>query len=420
MLTKAENELLTQTGRDTPCGELMRRYWQPVALGAELAQDTPLPVRVLGEDLVLFRDERGRPALIERWCPHRGTDLSYGRLEDGGLRCIYHGWLFGPNGSCLEQPAEPARSTFKDRIKHRGYPCREAGGLVLAYLGPDKPPPLPLIPFLQVDRSHVFVTKRLNECNYLQANDIDPSHLSFLHRFYDESIVRGDSNQYFKRDVAPEAVLEATPFGLRAYASRDAGNDEVYVRITNFVMPNMQAYVGPPLANPKVERPSDDHGYWMHWHVPIDDVTHWKYVIGYRADAPIDQAYQAAFFEGEVDAEFRPLRNKRNRFLQDRSQMTRTFAGVGGSFQDQDRLAVESGGPITDRTREHLGVADRPTIEQRKLVFRAIEDVRAGRDPLALGRDGTNPFEELVTTSVRLPRGADVRGFWRREPVASA
>lgn len=415
MLTQEQNDLLTQTGRGTPCGALMRAYWQPVALADELVAGTPLPVRLLGEDLVLFREPDGTPALIERFCPHRGMDLSYGRLEDGGLRCLYHGWLFSPAGRCLEQPSEPAESTFKDRVRSAAYPCREAGGLILAYLGAGEPPPLQGLPFLHTGAAHTYVMKRFHRCNYLQANDIDPSHLSFLHRFLDGGLARSESNQYTSKDPAPEAVLEETPFGLRAYASRRHGEDEQYVRITNFIMPNLQSYVGAPLVNPKRERPADDQGYWLHWHVPVDDRSHWKYVVAYRSDAPIERAHFEAMFAGEVDADYRPYRTLENRFLQDRDEMqTRTFAGLGVSFQDQDRLATESQGPIFDRTREHLGVSDRPIIEQRKLMFRAIEDVAAGREPQGLCRDPqTDPYAELVTRSARLPRHADVRGFWR-------
>ncbi|HZT06222.1 MAG TPA: Rieske 2Fe-2S domain-containing protein, partial [Chloroflexota bacterium] len=141
MLTKEENDLLTQTGPGTPCGELMRRYWQPAALSEELPPGgAPVPVRLLGEDLVLFRDDAGHPGLLSLHCPHRGADLSYGRLEDGGIRCIYHGWLFDVSGRCLEQPGEPAGSTFHERIRHTAYPCVEKNGIIFAYLGPGEPP----------------------------------------------------------------------------------------------------------------------------------------------------------------------------------------------------------------------------------------------------------------------------------------
>jgi phenylpropionate dioxygenase-like ring-hydroxylating dioxygenase large terminal subunit len=192
MLTKEENALVTETGPGTPCGELLRRYWQPVALSEELPPGgAPLPVRVMSEDLVLYRDEQGQPGLLGLHCPHRGADLSYGRLEDGGLRCLYHGWLFDRAGRCLEQPGEPAGSTFHTRIRHTAYPCQEAGGMILAYMGPGEPPPLPNYGCFDVPASHVVPTKLFHDANYLQGNEgnIDLVHVSLLH--------------YTKRDPQP-------------------------------------------------------------------------------------------------------------------------------------------------------------------------------------------------------------------------
>ena len=148
MLNKEQNDLITLTDAGTPGGELMRRYWHPVALSEELSADTPVPTRILGEDLVLFRDPTGQPRLIGRYCPHRGVDLSYGRLDKGGLRCIYHGWLMSGDGRCLEQPGEPAASDYKDKIRHPAYPCHEAGGLILTYMGPAPAPRVPALPFM--------------------------------------------------------------------------------------------------------------------------------------------------------------------------------------------------------------------------------------------------------------------------------
>src|SRR3954452_19539881 len=172
MLSKEENDLLTQVGPGTPCGDLMRRYWQPVALAEELPTGgAPLPVRMFGEDLVLFRDDEGKPGLLGLHCPHRGADLSYGRLEDGGLRCIYHGWLFDRNGRCLEQPGEPAGSTFHERIRPTAYPCVEKGGVIITYMGPGQAPLVPNYDFLTAPEDYRFVTKLYQDCNYLQGNE---------------------------------------------------------------------------------------------------------------------------------------------------------------------------------------------------------------------------------------------------------
>src|SRR5579884_897767 len=244
MLTAEQNALITQTGPGTPGGKLFRCYWQPVALSEELPPDgAPIPVRVLGEDLVLFRGEDGLPGLLGLRCSHRGTDLSYGRVEDGGLRCLYHGWLYDARGRCLDQPGEPAGSTFCQRIRHTAYPCREMGGMILAYLGPGEPPLVPAYPFLHVPEGHVSVTKIFQECNYLQANEgnQDPVHLSFLHRINMDAV---DYN-LLQVDTQPRVEIEETSWGIRIYAIRDMGEGRHYVRLTNPVFPNLTAFRGP-------------------------------------------------------------------------------------------------------------------------------------------------------------------------------
>ena len=185
-MTKEENDLLTQTGPGTPCGQLMRCYWQPVVLSEELSGGTARNVRLLGEDLVLFRDDKERPGLLEIHCSHRGADLSYGRVEDGGLRCIYHGWLYDICGRVLDQPSEPGGGKDRHLITHLAYPCQEASGVVFAYMGKGQPPVFPKLEFLSVPENQVHVEKRFHECNYLQGNEgnIDFYHLSFLHYNY--------------------------------------------------------------------------------------------------------------------------------------------------------------------------------------------------------------------------------------------
>src|SRR6266545_73081 len=217
-MLKEENELLTQVGPGTPCGELMRSYWQPVALAEELPEGgPPVPVRIMGEDLVLFRDEACRPGLLGIHCAHRGADLSYGRLEGGGLRCIYHGWLYDISGRCLEQPGEPAGSTFHERIRHAAYPCQEIGGVILAYLGSGDPPPLPAYEFLLAPDARRFNGKGFRDCNYLQGNEgnIDPQHLGLLHR----TAADGDSSTVtiHARYLTPTIETENVDTGVRLY-----------------------------------------------------------------------------------------------------------------------------------------------------------------------------------------------------------
>ena len=185
MLTAEENQLLTRTGPGTPCGELLRRYWQPVALSEQLPPGgPPLPIQIMSEELVIFRDQHGQVGLLDLHCSHRAADLSYGRIEDGGLRCIYHGWLYDVKGRCLETPAEPEGSNLKLTIRHPAYPCQEAGGAVFAYMGPGQPPLLPNYEVLTAPEEHRLATKYFLDCNYLQGLDgnEDTTHLYFLHR----------------------------------------------------------------------------------------------------------------------------------------------------------------------------------------------------------------------------------------------
>ncbi len=409
MPTQEENELLTRVGPGTPCGELMRRYWQPAALSEELpAGGAPLPVRLFGEDLVLYRDEAGQPGLLGLHCPHRGADLSYGRLEDGGLRCLYHGWLFDRAGRCLEQPGEPAGSTFYQRIRHTAYPCREKGGIIFAYLGPGEPPLLPGYEFLNVPDEHRVVTKIFQDCNYLQGNEgnQDPIHLSFLHRIQREEVPDQAARiKLLARDTAPTIDLEVTDWGLRIYAVRQAGPDSKYVRLTNAVMPNLTCFGG------------YQDGYSINWHVAIDDTHHWKYVIAFRRGGPIDRT-QAVQVKAETTPDYHLVRNRANRYLQDREEMkTRSFLGMGMSFQEHDAWATETQGPVQDRTQEHLTSRDIAIVTMRKLLMAAMKDVQAGRDPRNVVRDpAANRYADLVLTSQVMPNSVDHRAFWQEEP----
>ena len=189
MMSAEQNDLITRIGPKTPAGVLMRRYWQPAALVDELSGNRPVkPIRLLGEDLVIFRDESGRYGLIERHCPHRGADLAFGRLEDGGLRCAFHGWLFDVSGKCLQTPAEPDNSPLCANIRQKAYPVRERSGVLFAYLGPGEPPDLPDFDCFVAPDEYTFAFKGLIECNWLQALEvgIDPAHASFLHRFFED------------------------------------------------------------------------------------------------------------------------------------------------------------------------------------------------------------------------------------------
>jgi phthalate 4,5-dioxygenase oxygenase subunit len=420
MLSRESNALITLTGAGTPGGAMMRRYWQPVALSAELPADAPVPVRIMGEDLVLFRDGDGKPALVGRRCPHRRVDLSYGRVEDGGLRCLYHGWLMSGDGRCLEQPGEPAGGDYKDRIKHPAYPCDEAGGVILTYMGPAPAPLLPEYPFMAASPDRVWTTKLHHECNYLQGNEgnLDPQHLSYLHRFISaKDLHDADLNTAVSRDPAPRLDYEETPYGLRIFASRVAGEGRSYIRMTNFIMPNCSSFEGSPLVDPRRGKPRDNQGYQMNWHVPIDDVEHWKYMILYSHETPIDRDFIEKIVFSDIGADYRLARNAGNRYQQDRAEMKRTsFAGFGGSFWAHDKFAVEAQGVIVDRSEEHLGATDRPTRAMRRQLLRAVEDVRDGRDPLLVARPGQpNALATMAVVSKEMPSTTDALGTWWQE-----
>ena len=414
MISQEENQLLTQTGAGTPCGELLRRYWQPVALAEELKADgAPLAVTLMGEELVIFRDEKGRVGVLDAHCCHRGADLSYGRLEDGGLRCIYHGWLYDVTGKILEQPGEPNGGERRDAFCQPAFPCQEAGGVIFAYIGSGKPPLLPNYEFLQVPEEQRFVSKIHHCCNYLQSNEgnIDPVHLSFLHRNLElteldkKRQVTGSAsspNSLFGADLAPRIELELTDFGVRIFTVRDIADEKIYFRTSNFIMPNFSTFPGQTAAE----------GYSVNWHVPIDDQNHWKFVIVFSRKRPLSREMMLRGRD-ELTADYHMVRNKANRYLQDRQSMkNKSFSGIGYNFQAQDACVIESAGAIQNRTKEHLVTSDKAIVAARKLLLTGIQDVKEGRDPLHVVRDlKANHFPHLMVISEVAPKAADIRAI---------
>lgn len=422
MMTREENEMLTSVGPDAPCGQLLRRYWQPAALSEELPPGgAPLALKLMGEELVLFRDDKGRPGLLGLHCSHRGTDLSYGRVEDGGLRCLYHGWLYDVQGRCLEQPGEAAGSRSHENIRHKAYPCQEMGGLIFAYFGPGEPPVLPAYEIFTVPDENRFACKVFCECNYLQGNEgnIDPVHLSFLHRIFNENLaasgrptpyskVRGSDlspNKLFGASQAPAVEVEVTDFGLRVATWRAFG-ERAYLRVSNFIMPNLSAVPGE----------TQGAGYLLNWHVPIDEAHHWKYMVVFSREAALDMERFKQRYGAEIDRGYRPARNRSNRYFQDREQMkTETFSGMGLFFPGHDLFATESQGPIQDRTQEHPVSSDKPIVAARKLLLKAVRDVQEGREPLHVIRDPKcNRFPHLVVLSQVVPSSADWREYAKK------
>jgi len=373
MLSPEENKLLTQTNSGTPMGELMRRYWIPALLSEEIPtpDGPPVRVRMLGEELVAFRDSSGRIGLLAERCAHRGTSLFYGRNEECGLRCIYHGWKYDVEGNVLETPAEPGDSDFRKKLHHTAYPTHEAGCVIYAYLGPrDKMPLFPNYEWTQVPLKQTYVTKCLMECNYLQGleGECDSSHLSFLHRAVDNS----RNQPLYKTDTAPFYETEETDFGLRLIATRKAADNQNYVRFSAFVMP---VYGCVPAGRPTNEL----DGYEIHTYVPADETHTWRYDIGFRRARGVSE--DEVHRRKQIGPDYLRIRNARNNYLQDRQmQKTVNFTGIE-DFLNHDACATESMGPIVDRAREHLGVGDITVIAIRKFLLQAVRSLDSGKEP---------------------------------------
>ncbi|HEY3115831.1 MAG TPA: Rieske 2Fe-2S domain-containing protein [Chloroflexota bacterium] len=410
MLTAEDNELITRTGPGTPGGNLMRRYWQPVELVAELPErGAPIPVRLLGEDLVLFRDDQGRPGLLGIHCSHRGADLSYGRLEDGGLRCIYHGWLYDVHGRCLEQPGEPASSTFHEKIRHTAYPCIERAGVIWAYLGPGEPPLFPNYEFLNAPPESTDATKLYQECNYLQAVEvaIDLSHLSFIH--YQNGPVLGDGSPsdglLNHRGAAPfldTAEAAFTSYGVRSGRIQHWEPDKE-IRMDEYILPNIVAF---PQTAVRDER--ERRGYSAHCHVPIDDTRHWKFSFQFSRKGPLEWIPTRADM-----VDYQPIHNLSNRFHQDREEMvSKTYVGMGQNFRAHDQWATESQGPIHNRTAEHLGALDLALVLSRQALLKAIRDLAdEGKEPENVVRDPAQNHFPLAPFAVLVPPSTDWAEF---------
>jgi phenylpropionate dioxygenase-like ring-hydroxylating dioxygenase large terminal subunit len=416
MLTKEENDLVTQTGPGTPGGAFMRKYWHPIALTSELPPGgAPKPVRILSEDLVLFRDDAGRAGLLGLLCAHRCTDLSYGRVENGGLRCLYHGWLFDIAGRVLEMPAEPPESTYKDKVRHLAYPCIERGGVIFAYLGTDEPPLLPNYEFFNYSEEHRLLTRTFLNCNWLQSleGEIDPSHLSYLHvpvGKVDTRPVPGGTvpaDQLYKVDSAPKLEVERTHYGMRNFSVRRAGPDKRYLRITNYILPHMAAIIG--------NEGRIGEGYSVHWHVPVDDVTHMRIDFVFNRHHAPNKEFSEATMAGEIRPDGFLVRNAANRYLQDRDEMkTKTFSGMGPYFPAQDAFATETPGPIHDRTREHLATSDVCITTARRLLIDAIRGVQKGETPPHVVRsEADNDMSDIAVISAIIPDSVDYRTGWR-------
>jgi phthalate 4,5-dioxygenase len=379
MPTVENSETLTRVGPGTPMGELMRHYWLPALKSSELKADCD-PVRfvLLGEKLIAFRDSVGRVGVMDHRCPHRCASLFYGRNEENGLRCIYHGWKYDVDGNCLDQPNLPPHQVFKDKVRAKAYRAAERNGVVYVYMGAvEKAPPLPDIAATHIPESEATITFALRECNWLQGleGDIDTSHLNFLHYGAQsgQDFAPTDPTRFgaIRRD--PEYQVEEHELGTIYGAYRPAENGSVYWRIAHFMFPCWTLAPFIAFEHYRIARA---------W-VPLDD-THMMFVMIGPKSGPGSVAETERLLPNTTDwlGRYRLAQTAANDYLVDRAlQRTGSFTGIEGIHQ-QDQAATESMGPITEHSFEHLAVSDRMLIATRRRLLGAAK---------ALAEQGTLP-----------------------------
>ena len=360
-------------------GELFRRFWVPALLSSELPEvdGTPVAFGLLGEKLVAFRTTSGKVAVLEARCPHRHASLFWGRNEEEGIRCAYHGWKFAADGTCIDQPAEPEDSRYKDAVRALAYEVHEAGGLIWVYMGPrDRIPVFPAFEWTLLDESHYLVTKRLQLCNYLQnlEGELDTSHVNFLHR---TNASEDDPIMPPQNIGRKQFMLSETDFGLVAMARSEIENDQYYWRMTPFVLPSF-TIIPSPLGTANT----------LTAVVPIDDDNAWGFTATWNPDRPLNEQESGIVTGGggvhvHVDpSTWLPLANKNNNYLIDRElQKSRSFTGIFG-IRNQD-LAVQEDqdGTICMREEEHLGVTDRGIVGARRLLLTLAKNLAKGIEP---------------------------------------
>ncbi|MFN3890665.1 MAG: Rieske 2Fe-2S domain-containing protein [Beijerinckiaceae bacterium] len=370
MLSKEDNELLTRIGPGTPMGSLIRRFWVPVSFSEKIAKrdGPPVRVRILGENLVLFRDTEGRIGLVDERCPHRTASLYYGRNEQCGIRCVYHGWKFDVDGNCVDLPSEPPSSGFRDKIRIKAYACHEAGGLVWAYMGAkDLKPEFPELEWTTIPASHRFVTRHIQECNWLQGLEggFDTSHLSFLHGGAVESRMGVVPGRY---EIVPG------DFGFVAGTGRDLEDGNTFWTAAAMLMPFHKIIPSDPMA--------------AHVWAPIDDENTMLYSIDFNPTRPLteEDLKRSKTYNGihtqNIPGTDRAIQNKDNEYMIDRELQSsgKSFTGMKG-LGIQDCAIQESMGPIADRTLEHLGVSDTAIIRIRRILLKMVKDEIAGASP---------------------------------------
>ncbi|AHV95666.1 Rieske 2Fe-2S domain-containing protein [Paenibacillus sabinae] len=404
MLKTEDNELLTRTGPGTPMGEMFRRYWIPVLKSDELLSDgEPKRIKILGEDLLAFRDTDGKVGLVDEKCPHRGTSLSLGNNSGCGLTCIYHGWKFNTQGECIDLPSEPKDSKLKKGIHLKAYETTEKNGIVWGYLGPkEHQPPFPDFYWMNLADSRLVSERVWQECNYLQVmeNDLDYVHAAFLHKALQKQNIK-DGLLSSKLGINPDHPLvknppvkqavETTSYGKRCIAvgSEDETTD-VFMEI-HYIFP---FYTYPP-------RMKGEDGMW-HAFIPRDDHSTWSWDVQFAHYSEIDAEAQRERRGILVDEQFRKLNNMMNNYKQNRELMTyANYSGIEG-IANQDHAVTETMGPIVDRSREHLGTSDLPIIQMRRML---LDNVKAHMREEPTIRLQDSPLGKLYSCGLTGPKG---------------
>ncbi|MHB8576511.1 MAG: Rieske 2Fe-2S domain-containing protein [Dehalococcoidia bacterium] len=409
MLSKEDNELLCRVGPGSPMGDLLRQYWMPFLPASELPlpDSKPKKVRLLGEDLVAFRDTEGKVGLLAANCPHRGASLFFGRNEECGLRCPYHGWKYDVAGRCVDMPNEPEESDFKEKIRARAYPCQDVNGVLWTYMGPRAtPPPLPAYEINTLPAENVYPPRMmLEECNWMQAmeGDIDSSHIDFVHaRLHEDSTARGT----FHKDKRPRLEVLPTDYGA-CYSARRKWKDseQDWHRITQFIFPFFTMIAA-----------SDPNTVQARAWVPLDDNYNLQFAMSGRLDRTVTArerelaADPFASFHGYVEqtsdpySRFYTRANLHNDFLLDHElQEKELVLGIPFVGNLQDRAMTETMGPIYDRSQEHLGTTDAMVIQVRKALINAARALRERGDVPANVEDPR--LCRVRAASILLPEG---------------
>lgn len=414
MLRPEDNQLLTQTNKGTPMGELFRQYWIPALVVDEIPHPDCPPVRLklLGERLVAYRNSDGEPVIVEEFCPHRNASLYFGRVEENGIRCVFHGWKFDKHGKCVDLPSEPNPSrSFQESICIKSYPTKEYAGIIWTYMGdPDSIPEFPEFEFGNYPDSHRIVTKWIQQCNYVQGIEanLDSSHVSFLHygAFAKALSADKDLNRRLTTSRNPRFETYNTDYGLLIGAGRDMEDGQTYWRVTHFIMPCLTL----------IPRTRDSVAHAQAW-VPMDDLNCYSFAISWHSDRPLKDNEIRSIRNGEqihaklIPGTLIPVANKSNDYLINRELQATgvSYTGIPG-VAAQDAAVIESTDGIPDRTRERLGVSDTAIIQMRKLLMDSAKKLKAGQEIIRLESKRINQlrsFDGFLAKGEKMAEGFD-------------